>query len=944
MAFSSGDSQAAEQVRCRALMVTRGDYKGSSYDLSPGPEHDGENMRRILEHAYGSARFTSEVRNSVKEKAGLKYAVSQAFKDAQEEDVNYFYYSGHGEPGGIRLEIGTAVITAADLLDCFEGIKGTNVLILDCCYSGKFTGTYSARGTAECTETENFADRFVTEFQEALAGKRKARTVLDQPRFRLLLASADEELSNQTADEQAVGMFTAAMACGVGIDPFCVEDTQEISEYDLGEAPANFNQDGQITFREIYRFIQNHCVSNHVRMYPADNEECFLPDGSNGAGVTFEKPQVIWTEDGCTIKIASQAAKASNVDAAWYYCEESWGIQNLLMTAMDTESFPSFYEQGRESYVYKQGEKAGLVVSKGCGTLQFDLSAKGNWKPGYYGCLLRPQGCSFMYLVPFTCAAKEGASVLGEMKLEAADEYAPGSGEAWKLQADFGTGSPEKTVVPLLSAVILDAEGRTVRLLGEEEPLQFVEIGGSQVFHRYCSFYWDGRDEMGNYAQSGSYTARVTAKDAGGSRELEKQLQFSYNTANLQVEPGRIQAGVLTELCAECGNEKFYGGTVWLQREGNGDFCTELGVCEASDDGTGRIRADAQIRQSGWYDLYIRPGKDQEGETAFLRRAVKVYEPQSVAVTEVQRQTEGNQERAVCRYQINNQDVQVTVRVLKKEEQGADIPVRTLKVCREDASDIGMITWNGKTEQGNMAGTGYYYFEITAEESADNKAVAISDTVWFYTEKLEALKKQELPQSQEPQPETETQISPKPSEQEETKKPENEGKTFFVCAGDRAVKQIVIGRGEKVRLTAKFQSGEQAVGIQYASEKKRVASVGKTTGILRGRKTGKTVITVTAPDGAQQCVKVTVKKAPDSVKLLKAPKRMKKGESFQLQVRLPAKTASYGRIFRSSRKKVVSVDSRGKVTARKKGTAVITVKLYNGKKARQKITVKEREN
>ena len=44
--------------------------------------------------------------------------------------------------------------------------------------------------------------------------------------------------------------------------------------------------------------------------------------------------------------------------------------------------------------------------------------------------------------------------------------------------------------------------------------------------------------------------------------------------------------------------------------------------------------------------------------------------------------------------------------------------------------------------------------------------------------------------------------------------------------------------------------------------------------------------------------------------------------------------------YKSSKKSVASVSSSGKITAKKKGKAVITVKTYNGKKAKLTVTVK----
>ena len=111
-------------------------------------------------------------------------------------------------------------------------------------------------------------------------------------------------------------------------------------------------------------------------------------------------------------------------------------------------------------------------------------------------------------------------------------------------------------------------------------------------------------------------------------------------------------------------------------------------------------------------------------------------------------------------------------------------------------------------------------------------------------------------------------------------------------------------------------------------------------GTVNAKKAGNTVITLQTPNGKTCRVKVTVRNAPAKLKLNAAAKTLKTGKSFQIKVTLPAKTASYSRKYISSNKKVASVSASGKVKAGKKGKAVITVKLYNGKKARLKITVK----
>ena len=67
---------------------------------------------------------------------------------------------------------------------------------------------------------------------------------------------------------------------------------------------------------------------------------------------------------------------------------------------------------------------------------------------------------------------------------------------------------------------------------------------------------------------------------------------------------------------------------------------------------------------------------------------------------------------------------------------------------------------------------------------------------------------------------------------------------------------------------------------------------------------------------------------------------LKKGKTFRLRVKLPSGSAAFGIRYNSSRKKIATVDAKGNVKAIRKGSTVITVKLYNGKKARLKLTVK----
>ena len=69
-------------------------------------------------------------------------------------------------------------------------------------------------------------------------------------------------------------------------------------------------------------------------------------------------------------------------------------------------------------------------------------------------------------------------------------------------------------------------------------------------------------------------------------------------------------------------------------------------------------------------------------------------------------------------------------------------------------------------------------------------------------------------------------------------------------------------------------------------------------------------------------------------------KKSKEVNTFKITAKVPSGSASYHFKYSSSNKKVARVNKNGKVTAVKKGTAIITVKTYNNKRATLKITVR----
>lgn len=122
--------------------------------------------------------------------------------------------------------------------------------------------------------------------------------------------------------------------------------------------------------------------------------------------------------------------------------------------------------------------------------------------------------------------------------------------------------------------------------------------------------------------------------------------------------------------------------------------------------------------------------------------------------------------------------------------------------------------------------------------------------------------------------------------------------------------------------------------------KNAVATV-SASGVIKAKKKGTAKIEITTTSGRRQVITVIVSKKVKAKKVkVKAPKTMKRKKTATLKVSLAPAKSTDTLSFKSSKSSVVKVDGYGVLTAKKKGTAKITVKSSSGKKKVIKIKVK----
>lgn len=153
-----------------------------------------------------------------------------------------------------------------------------------------------------------------------------------------------------------------------------------------------------------------------------------------------------------------------------------------------------------------------------------------------------------------------------------------------------------------------------------------------------------------------------------------------------------------------------------------------------------------------------------------------------------------------------------------------------------------------------------------------------------------------------------------------------------------ASRKIRLEKGRSQQLAPVITPVTTQDKVSYKSSNKKTVTV-TSRGKITAKASGKAVITIKS---GKKSIRVTVtvpKVQPTRITGVPAEKSLKKGKTYTLKPRLYPKGAEAKITYSSSSKKVATVSSKGKITARKKGTAIITVKAGKAK-IMCKITVK----
>lgn len=152
-------------------------------------------------------------------------------------------------------------------------------------------------------------------------------------------------------------------------------------------------------------------------------------------------------------------------------------------------------------------------------------------------------------------------------------------------------------------------------------------------------------------------------------------------------------------------------------------------------------------------------------------------------------------------------------------------------------------------------------------------------------------------------------------------------------------------KGKKVKLKARLNKAAKKKGVKWSSSNRKVASVSK-SGKVTAKRKGKATITATVKGTAVKArCKITVGTPISRVTLNRKSLTLKTGQNFALKASISPKKAAVKKVnYKSSNKKVASVNKKGMIQAISVGTVKISVTAADGSGKKAVCTVKVEES
>lgn len=459
--------------RERALLIGI-DYFVSQPSVFPSSTNNVYAMQEMFQHSLKPLEVLMIPESPVATPEMLQALIDETFGAAQAGDVNYLYISTHGvyDPEedvapGLLLSDGVmeSVLSPEMLEGAFEGIEGTNVLILDACNSGAFIG----KGMETPPE------------KVAFQGKD----------FKVLTSSGAMEQSwywnSESGSSAGQGTFYFTQALCDSMSP------------ETGY-PADQNRDGSITFRELYDYLTLNHAASTPQIYPQRDDFVFFrydtADNANTGAmrspimdVTFSN--TLLDQNNNRLNIEFIAVRPVRVAYQLVYQRDGrWEFENAQLIYDEAERLPAFGNQaGAVSAGWKQR------------TLWLDELSEDDFGYALIQLVSIDRDKVRVHAGRVVCVAPgmEGRS----LTVTAEERFSPEKGQ--ELDIFLGHDYP-----CALSVAVVDESDKVVYRICHRTGSRPMGLAGTAL-------YWDGRLKDGTPAPAGTYRIRAQAVLSDGT-------------------------------------------------------------------------------------------------------------------------------------------------------------------------------------------------------------------------------------------------------------------------------------------------------------------------------------------------------------------------------------------------------------------------------------------
>jgi hypothetical protein len=268
----SSDSGCATVAFCIGV----GDYVDVGVSDLLGPPFDVDRMIDVFNHCkFGTGEVVFSTPVSLKDlnatKTNIISGIASTFSGADDNDISYFYFSGHGTYSGSFTTSyicptdfdGTSgsAISVDELESALSAIPGRIVVLLDSCFSGGFIGKNKEKIKPSKENIASFNDNIINTFSQI-----QSRGLLTTNQYKVLTACHYNEPCLESTphpiDGDPFGLFSAALCEGCGYNTYS------------HPYPADDDENDKVSLQEAYSFIVTtlDLLDQDVQVHPYNSD------------------------------------------------------------------------------------------------------------------------------------------------------------------------------------------------------------------------------------------------------------------------------------------------------------------------------------------------------------------------------------------------------------------------------------------------------------------------------------------------------------------------------------------------------------------------------------------------------------------------------------------------------------------------------------------------